>query len=210
MQIKHFQREESRKAWEANFSNQFTDYRLKLKHFMTRHDGLDPLEDHEYCEHYFSQLIKGYQVTDIVIALDDHNEVIGFIWGNLGNIGRIHVPLAMRRKGIGSKMLEKYLEETKLRAEGYIASWADEDIPTVQFWTKHGFEVTSALELEASSLIRSQATRKGSLEFHQKRLDDNTDGYEDFRGGYVVIDGDYTLDQLESLVIVAREQLKSE
>lgn len=208
MEFKHFRREKSKHAWDAPFSNQFVDYRLKLKHFITRHDGLDPIEDHEYCEHYFSQLIKGYEVTDIVIALDDNNEVIGFVWGKHGQIGTVRVPLAFRRRKLATEMLQLYMKQTELTAESYSAFWDSEDVATTRLFVSLGFTVTFRHEVMSSSMLRTVATKAGSDAFHEKRLEADR-GYFDFRGDHAVVDGHYTLDQLESLLVLARKELKS-
>lgn len=210
MDLRYFTRVKSQVEGVPAFSNDFLDYRLKLKHFITRHAGLDPIEDHEYAENYFSQLLRGYNVHDIVVALDDNKEIVSFVWGNKGEIGVVHVPLAFRRRKIATEMLQMYMKETEMTAEKYEAFWDNEDVATTHLFISLGFVVTFRNEARSPSLHRTIATKAGSDNFHEKRLDEADRSYVDFRGNYAVVDGHYTLEQLESLLVLARKELKSD
>jgi hypothetical protein len=210
MEFKHFKRIKDLVDGELAFSNGWMDYRQKLMCFVTRHDGLDPIEDHQYATNYFGQLIRGYDIKDVVIALDDNDEIIGFIWGDNGDIGLVKVPLALRRKQIATKMLKLYLEKTEPKAGKYeyYSHWFHEDVGLAKLFLAQGFTITSIHDVQSPTLTRIIATKAAPDDFHEKRLDAADRGYVDFREDYAVVDGHYTLDQLESLLVLARKELK--
>lgn len=187
----------------AEFIKAYQGYRQKFKSLMARKDGLDPGEDHVYVESYFSQIMTGYAATDLVLCLDDNEEVIGYVVGSLGNIFDIYVPLPFRRRKIGTEMVTKYIEVTKTTAEKYQASWIIDSVETLNFFLSLGFTTTHAHDRFSPSMDRFTATRDGDPLFHEIRLDE-ANGYEDLRDDYVVVDGKYTLKQLESLLVIAR------
>lgn len=76
----------------------------------------------------------------------------------------------------------------------------------IQLFTSFGFTFVEKRDMFSPSLSTWVGTLPGNVDRHEQLLDKNT-GYIDFRGDYAVVDGHWTLKELESLLVLARREL---
>lgn len=195
----------------SEFNNDFTNYRGMTQQFFPRF-SYQSEEDKSIAEIAFNRYLAASCITNIVICINHDQKVVGVVLGNKDRLFEVTVSKDHRRKKIGTNMLKMYLENTSLIANGYKYVWEStflpEEDPIGKFFNSMGFNLDCEVDAFSSTAQTSVAFKPGPNDFHKQRLN-MACGYEDFRNGYVVVDGRYTLEQLESLFEVAKGKLKN-
>lgn len=128
---------------------------------------------------------------------------LGYLIASEGEIVDIFVEEGYRRKGIASQLIKEFMFHNELKYPQFTAVWHDNWDKITKLFNKAGFEVITTYDQG----ITSNAATPIKEEYYTKVLED-CDAYMDFRGDYVLLDGDFTLKELEALLVVARKELK--
>lgn len=147
------------------------------------------------------------QVDLVVTAIDPHtNEPYGFLIAGGNQIFLIYTIDHIRRHGIATSMIEAYKTAVNDLYPQLQAVWQGSRYDIVKMFDKCGFSTVSYYDVAAEGCCRNEAHTPRDVEF-EKRAVEGYDGYVEFRGDYAVVDGHYTLEQLENILVVARKEL---
>lgn len=128
---------------------------------------------------------------------------LGYLIASEGEIVDIFVEKGYRRKGIASQLIKEFMFHNDLKYPNFTAAWYGDLVPVSRLFVKSGFNV----QVTYDDGITGTAVSPIKEEYYTKVLGD-CDAYLDFRGDYVLVDGDFTLKELEALLVVARKELK--
>lgn len=144
-----------------------------------------------------------------MVYYTDTKVFVGYIFGLRNRVMEIYVDPMVRQQGIATLMINKFKEDRFEETELFQARWAfDPQGILTKLFGKCGFDVTLHNDVFNSSALAYYAEAPGNPHTAENILDGVEKGYVDFRGTYAVVDGHYTLKQLEALLVVARKELK--
>lgn len=148
--------------------------------------------------------------VDFVSMVVDNstNEFIGYLIAGTNHIFDIFIKEGYRLRGYALGLIDEFKKRAGEFYPELHTGWKGDDYGFTKLLTKAGFTVTSYYDVESLDFCRSEAKTSVPEDFHQKVLDNVGRSYIDFRGDYAVVDGHYTLAELESLLAQARKELK--
>lgn len=128
---------------------------------------------------------------------------LGYLVASGNQIIDLFVEEGYRQKGIASQLLKEFMFHNELKYPQFTAVWYGSLDKVTKLFNKAGFEVTTTYD----EGITSNAATPVNDAYYTRVLED-CDAYIDFRGDYVLVDGDLTIKELEALLVVARKELK--
>lgn len=129
---------------------------------------------------------------------------LGYLIASGGQIVDLYVEQGYRRQGVASQLIKEFMFHNELKYPQFTAIWYADWYNVSQLFTKAGFYVTA----EFDQGITTRAATPINDAYYSKVLDEVDRSYIDFREYYAVVDGHYTLEELEALLVVARKELK--
>lgn len=141
-------------------------------------------------------------------SLATANEYVGYVICSGNRVVELYVDPKYRRQCIGTDLITEFKKLRKDKHQQFIASWFNDCPELVRLAVGAGFDVTTNYTEFAQSGVESVATTPISMEYHNNIVDGADKSYVEFRGDYAVVDGHYTLKELESLLVLARKELK--
>jgi len=140
-------------------------------------------------------------------SLANTNEYVGYVICSHNRVVELYVDPKYRRQCIGTDLLTEFKKLRKDEYQQFIASWFNDCPDLVRLAVGAGFDVTTSYTEFTASGVESVATTPISMEYHNNIVDGADKSYVEFRGDYAVVDGHYTLKELESLLVLARKEL---
>jgi hypothetical protein len=207
MQVSHtFFTQKYGKPEKSDFSQAFYGGPFQTLLFMYRELHGLKLSEEEQAEKELREAIDhGVDYITIIEGLHD-GEPVGYLMAGANQVLEIFVLEAFRHCGHAFSMLREYKAAASVTYAQLKMVWSGEVVGMVQLALKCGFSVTSEFDPAALNGSRTTAYTPENIEL-QKSIIDNWAGYVDFRGSYAVVDGHYTLAQLEAILTVARKEL---
>ena len=98
--------------------------------------------------------IEKFQAKNLLFVAEENNNIMGFIWGTFINYGisrygyidELFVKQKFRRKGVGTSLMKRMLEEfKKLKVWSLFVSIEKRDKKALSFYRKLGFKPSKGL-----------------------------------------------------------------
>lgn len=140
-------------------------------------------------------------------SLATTNEYVGYVICASNRVVELYVDPKYRRQCIATDLITEFKKLRKNDHQQFIAAWFNDWPVLVRLAVGAGFDVTTSYTEFTPSGIESVATTPISMEYHNNIVDGAEKSYVEFRGNYAVVDGHYTLKELESILVLARKEL---
>lgn len=140
-------------------------------------------------------------------SLATTNEYVGYVICASNRVVELYVDPKYRRQCIATDLITEFKKLRKNDHQQFIASWFNDCPELVRLAVGAGFDVATSYTKFTPSGIESVATTPISMEYHNNIVDGAEKSYVEFRGNYAVVDGHYTLKELESILVLARKEL---
>lgn len=140
-------------------------------------------------------------------SLSTSNEYVGYIICAGNRVVELYVDPKYRRQCIGTDLVTEFMKLRKNKHQQFVASWFNDCPELVRLAVGANFDVVTRYTDFASSGVESVATTSVNMEYHNNIVDGAEKSYVEFRGNYAVVDGHYTLKELESILVLARKEL---
>lgn len=140
-------------------------------------------------------------------SLATTNEYVGYVICASNRVVELYVDPKYRRQCIATDLITEFKKLRKNDHQQFIATWFNDCPELVRLAVGAGFDVTTSYTEFTPSGIESVATTPISMEYHNNIVDGAEKSYVEFRGNYAVVDGHYTLKELESILVLARKEL---
>lgn len=150
----------------------------------------------------------GNYFTHISLLEDESKEgvYIGYLLARHGNVFDVGCLPEHKDTGIEKRLLEDFVKAKISKYEELTVNLSGQELNKVPLFTEFGFVFVERHDIFSPTLSTFVGTLPGVVDFHEQLLNKNT-GYIDFRGHYAVVDGHWTLKELESLLVLARKEL---
>jgi len=168
------------------------------------YDTVKGIEDLDEAKRQFNTWLDHTDYVGIVHA--GGNGVSGYLIAGGNQVIDMYVYPPFQNQGVGTQLLQNYKTFNEGKFPFFKAVWTKETVASTKVFVKCGFGVTAEFSPEQGCHI--EALTPTDPTHYDKVLDNIDRSYIDFRGDYAVVDGHYTLEELEALIIVARRELK--
>jgi len=140
-------------------------------------------------------------------SLSTSNEYVGYVICAGNRVLEVYVDPPYRKQRIATNLIMEFKKFRKDEHQQFVSRWGGDHPELLKLATRTGFDVTMTASPWATGFAESIATTPVNMEYHNNIVDGADKSYIDFRGDHAVVDGHYTLKELESLLVLARKEL---